>query len=103
MVSRQLSLCVPSALSCSIIVYYYAALSNALKEVNKDLLLQLHVVSGACVCGGGGGWGGGACVVGGHVCFVCVVMCVLCGGGGGEGVCRLRLVNMCVPFSLLWV
>ena len=28
----------------SIVVYYYATLAGALKEVNKDLRLQLHVV-----------------------------------------------------------
>lgn len=28
----------------SVVIYYYASLANALKEVNKDLLLQLTVV-----------------------------------------------------------
>ena len=28
----------------SIVVYYYATLASALKEVNKDLHLQLHMV-----------------------------------------------------------
>ena len=28
----------------SVIIYYYASLANALKDVNKDLLLQLTVV-----------------------------------------------------------
>ena len=30
---------------CSIVIYYYSTLSGALKEVNKDLRIQLHMVS----------------------------------------------------------
>jgi uncharacterized membrane protein YdfJ with MMPL/SSD domain len=28
-----------------VIIYYYASLSHTLKDINKDLILQLHVVS----------------------------------------------------------
>lgn len=33
-----------SLLSSSIIIYYYASLATGLKEVNKDLMIQLRVV-----------------------------------------------------------